>query len=76
LGQGINLYVTSFNSFKSFTWGPYRTGAYNVRSLVVVNDILMIADTPSNPEYRFQQGAIYLYRISFNAESGDEMDEL
>lgn len=36
----------------------------------------MLADTPSNPEYKFKEGAIYLYKASFNPESGDEMDEL
>jgi hypothetical protein len=36
----------------------------------------MLADTPLNPDYLFEEGAIYLYRLSFNAESGDEMDEL
>lgn len=76
LGRGINLYVTSFTSFKSFTWGPYYSNAYNVRSLQIINDVLMVADTPSNPEYLFDEGAVYIYRLSFNAESGDEMDEL
>lgn len=36
----------------------------------------MLADTPQNPEYKFKEGAIYLYKASFNPESGDEMDEL
>lgn len=53
LGRGINLYVTSFSCFKSFTWGPYYSDAYNVRSMQIVNDVLMVADTPANPEYLF-----------------------
>lgn len=76
LGRGINLYVTSFSSFKAFTWGPYYSDAYNVRSMQIVNDVLMVADTPAYPEYLFDEGSIYLYRLSFNAESEDEMDEL
>jgi hypothetical protein len=76
LGRGVNLYVTSFTSYKGFTWGPFYSDAYGVRNLQIVNDVLMLADTPSNPEYLVDQGAIYLYRLSFNAESGDEMDEL
>lgn len=68
--------MTSFTSFKAFTWGPYYSDAYNVRALQIINDVLMVADTPANPEYLFQPGAIYLYRLSFNTESGDEMDEL
>jgi hypothetical protein len=31
----------------------------------------MLADTPSNPEFLTNKGAIYLYRVSFNPESGD-----
>ena len=76
VGRGVNLYVTSFTSYKGFTWGPFYSDAYGVRNLQIVNDVLMLADTPSNPEYLVDQGAIYLYRLSFNAESGDEMDEL
>jgi hypothetical protein len=76
LGRGVNLYITSFSSYKSFTWGPYYSDAYNIRNLQIINDILMVVDTASNPENQYEQGAIYLYRLSFNAESNDEMDEL
>lgn len=63
-------------SFKAFTWGPYRSDAYEVRNLQIINDIVMVADTSAIPEYKFNEGAIYLYKASFNPESGDEMDEL
>ena len=76
IARGINLYVTSLVSYKGFTYGPFASGADNCRNLVIVNDIVMLADTPSSPEYTFSQGAIYLYKISPNLESGDEMDEL
>jgi hypothetical protein len=66
----VNLYVTSFISYKGFTWGPYHSDAYNARHLQIVNDILMLADTPSNPEYLMELGAIYLYQLSFDSESG------
>jgi hypothetical protein len=36
-------------SFKAFTWGPYKSTAYNVRTLEIVNDILMVADTSEAP---------------------------
>lgn len=49
IGRGINLYITSFASFKAFTWGPYHSDAYEVRSLQIINDIVMVADTASNP---------------------------
>lgn len=68
--------MTSFASFKSFTWGPYISGAVQVRNMQIINDIVLIADTPSNPEFLIEHGSIYLYRVSFNPESGDEMDEL
>jgi hypothetical protein len=76
IGRGINLYLTSFASFKAFTWGPYHSDAYNCRNLQIINDIVMVVDTPANPEYKMEFGAVYLYKASFNPESGDEMDEL
>jgi len=39
--------------------------------LQVINDVAMLVDTSPNPEYKFQQGAVYLYKLSFNAESGE-----
>lgn len=36
----------------------------------------MLADTPANPEYMMEKGSIYLYQLSFDFESGQEMDEL
>lgn len=68
--------MTSFISYKAFTWGPYPSSAYTVRNMQIVNDILMLADTPSNPEYLTELGAIYLYQLSFDSESGEEMDEI
>lgn len=67
LGRGINLYVTSFTSFKAFTWGPYYSDAYNVRTLQIVNDVLMLTNTAANPNYLFEEGSVYLYRLSFNS---------
>ena len=76
ISRGVNLYVTSFSSFKGFTWGPFRSAASQVRNLQVINDVAMLVDTSANPEYKFQNGAVYLYKLSFNSESGDQMDEL
>jgi hypothetical protein len=71
------MYVTSFVSYKGFTWGPYPSDAYSVRNLQIINDIVMLADTPANPEYMMNGfGEIYLYKVSPNAESGEEMIEL
>ena len=74
IGRGVNLYLTSFVSCKAFTWGPFHSDAYNVRNLQIIDDIVMVVDTPSNPEFKMEQGAVYLYRASFNPESGQEMD--
>lgn len=38
---------------------------------MIVNDMVMVADTPANPEFKMEYGAIYLYRVSFNQESGN-----
>ena len=70
-GSGINLYVSSFMSFKAFTWGPFKSAAYHVQNLQIVNSILMVVDTPSNLEEKKSVGAVYLYALSFNADSGD-----
>ena len=40
----------------------------------VVNDLLMVADTANNPEFFFKTGEIYIYRISFNHETDEEMN--
>lgn len=49
LGRGINLYVTSQSSSKPWTFGPYRSTGYNVRSLQITGDIVMLADTSAQP---------------------------
>lgn len=32
-------------TFKPWTFGPYRSSAYNARNLQIAGDILMLADT-------------------------------
>ena len=75
-GSSTNLYVTSMLSFKGFTWGPYKSPAYLVANMQVVHDVLMIADTSGSPQRQHITGEIFLYRLSFNSETEEEMDEL
>ncbi len=71
LGAGINLYVTSTQSFKPWTWGPYRSSAHRAASLQIAGDILMVADTSAYPEFKFEKGAIFLYELGLDNVSGD-----
>lgn len=45
IGRGINLYMTTSTSFKSWTWGPYRSSAFTARSLQIAGGVLMLTDT-------------------------------
>ena len=76
LGAGVNLYVTSGVSFKAWTWGPYRTGAFNIRKLQINGDILMLTDTSTYPEFKFEKGKVFLFALAFDHYSGEEFDEL
>lgn len=71
LGRGINLYVTTSTSFKSWTWGPYRSSAFTVQNLQMAGAILMLTDTSEYPEYHFQKGGVYLYYLGFDKFSGE-----
>lgn len=70
LGRGINLYVTTESSFKTWTWGPYQSSAYNVRNLQIAGDVLMLTDTSVYPEYKFDKGRIMLYALTLDSISG------
>lgn len=76
IGRGINLYMTTSTSFKSWTWGPYRSSAFTARSLQIAGGVLMLTDTSQYPEYRFDKGRIYLYALTFDRWSGEELEEL
>jgi hypothetical protein len=58
-------------AFKPWTWGPYRSSAYNARKLEVAGDILMLTDTSAYPDYKFEKGAIYLYELALDNVSGE-----
>lgn len=70
LGRGINIYITTLANFKPWTWGPYRSSAYNCRTLQIAGDILMITDTSIYPEYKFEGGQIFLYELGLDNVSG------
>ena len=36
----------------------------------------MVADISAYPEFKFEYGAIYIYKASFDPESGEQMNEL
>ena len=63
--------MTTATSFKEWTWGPYRSGAYNVRRLWVTGDILMLTDTSTFPEQKFEKGRVFLYSIAFDKDTGE-----
>lgn len=71
LGAGINLYVTSTQSFKPWTWGPYRSSAYRATSMQIAGDILMLTDTDAYPEFKFKKGSIFLYELGLDNVSGE-----
>ena len=75
-GIGVNLYVTSMISFKGFTWGPYKSEAFLLSKMQIMNDILMVVDTSAYPQEQHYAGQIFLYRMSFNMETEQELDEL
>jgi len=67
LARGTNLYVTSYIGFKPFTWGPFFLPANDVRKLQIIDDILMLVNTPITPSSsNTKTGEIYLYRLSLN----------
>jgi hypothetical protein len=68
-GGGVNVYITSLASEKGFTWGPFRTGAYFVKNLQLVNDLLVIVDVNDNPEFTYRAGGVYLYTLSLDPMS-------
>lgn len=67
----MNVYITTFTSFKPFTYGPFETEAKVVSHAKVVGNIVMIVDTEDNPFTR--AGGIYLYYIDFSAEVLEDM---
>jgi hypothetical protein len=58
--------MTSLRSFKPITSGPFMTNAYHVRTLQTVNDVVMVVDQNSYPDYRVNAGSVFLYRVSVN----------
>lgn len=55
------MYMTSLESFKPFTMGPYRSGAKAVNHVKIAGEVLMIVDNDDDP-YR-RAGGVYLYVI-------------
>ena len=53
--------MTTLESFKPFTMGPYKTGAKFVNHAKIQEDVLMIVDNDDNPFVR--AGGVYLYLI-------------
>ena len=70
------MYITTHTSFKSWTWGPYKSPAYTAQNLQAAGAILAVTDTSEYPEYRFQKGGVYLYNLDFDIYSGEEMEEI
>jgi hypothetical protein len=48
--------MTSLQSFKPVSSGPYITDSYHARTLQVVHDVVMIVNQNSYPEYKLMNG--------------------
>ena len=75
-GRGLNLYVTTSTSFKSWTWGPYRSTAKTAQNLQIAGYILSVTATTEYSEFPYGRGGIFLYYLGFDKESGEEMEEI
>lgn len=58
-------------SFKSWTWGPYKTDAYNARKIEINGDILMLTDATTYPEFKFEKSRIFLFALAFDRYTGE-----
>lgn len=76
LGRGINLYMTSLQSFKPITQGPYETDAYHARNLQIVHDVVMVVNQNAYPELKIMSGSVFLYRASVDPDTLEEFDFL
>lgn len=60
------MYVTTYNSYKPFTWGPFRSDAKAVNYAQMSDDVLIIVDNDDNPYTR--AGGVYLYVLRLHTE--------
>lgn len=65
-GGEVNIYITTMNSFKPFTFGPFISEAKSANHVKIVDNILMIVDNDDDPFAR--AGGVYLYYLNFGAE--------
>lgn len=60
----IYLYITTMNSAKPFTQGPFYTGATAVANLIARGQLLVIVDVDENPYRMTREGGIIIYSIN------------
>lgn len=63
--------MTSLQSFKPITLGPFATDAYHARTLQIVHDVVMIVDQNPYPDFKILTGSIFFYRVSVNADTDE-----
>ena len=63
--------MTSLQSFKPITDGPFKIDAQHVRTLQVIHDIVMIVDQNHFPDLKIMDGSVFLYRVSVNPDTDE-----
>ena len=62
--EGVNLYVTSFVSYKGYAFEPYTSKAEELLKIDSVNEIVMLVDSSKNPFLKFRPGGVILYSLN------------
>ena len=72
-GEGVNLYVTSFASYKGYTFEPYTSKAEEVMKIDSVNEIVMVVDSSRNPFLKTRPGGVILYSLNEDFEEEEPL---
>ena len=73
----IYLYTTTYTSFKPFVNGPFYSGAKQVSSLHIMEDILVLVDVDEKPENLMREGGVMILAMNhdpFDPEMFDTVE--
>jgi hypothetical protein len=60
----VHIYISTLNSLKPFTFGPFITEARSVNHVEIVDHIVMLVDNSDDPFYR--SGGVHLFYLDFS----------
>lgn len=72
----VFLYVTTLNSLKPFTMGPFPSSASAIASIQIMQDILIVVDVDENPSRQNRDGGVMIYAINHDPYEVEVFDEL